>query len=167
MIVTTAMAARTTAGGSSSGVMPTAHNDTSSTRNHASFAATAAANASRPWLDRMSFDRARTSRTPCTIPVGGSFRTSLHRWRASQSSPLPNRRARDSERTIAMSPSAATTKIAVPTTASQMTLGSVVCPLTTTPITAIRGRTSADSGSKNAANTMPAVAVSAGISHCR
>ena len=55
----------------------------------------------------------------------------------------------------------------MPTTAIQMTLGSVVCPVTITPITAIRGRTSADRGSKNAANTMPAVAVSAGISHCR
>ena len=47
----------------------------------------------------------------------------------------------------------------------QITAGRVTWPVTTTPIVAITGRTSADNVSKNAAKTIPAVAVSAGIAH--
>ena len=47
----------------------------------------------------------------------------------------------------------------------QITAGRVTWPVTTTPIVAITGRTSVDSVSKNAAKTIPAVAVSAGIAH--
>jgi hypothetical protein len=52
-------------------------------------------------------------------------------------------------------------------TDSQITAGRVTLPVTTTPIVAITGRTSVDAVSKKAAKAIPAVAVSAGMSHWR
>ena len=48
-----------------------------------------------------------------------------------------------------------------------MTAGRAVWPARRTPSVAISGRTRSDSVSKNALNTIPAVAASAGIDHCR
>ena len=167
MIVTIAIAASTTAGGRTSGEMPTAHRATSSTRNHASFAATAAANAEDA-VPRQDVLRSLADvEDPLHDPCGWHLSDERPQVAREPVEPVAEPPARDAERTIAMSTSAATMKIAVPMTASQITLGLVVCPVTITPITAIKGRTRADRGSKNAENTMPAVAVSAGISHCR
>ena len=48
-----------------------------------------------------------------------------------------------------------------------MACGRLRFPVTITPITAIRGSTSDDSGSNSPAKTMPAVARSAGMAHWR
>ena len=77
------------------------------------------------------------------------------------------RPASDSDRTIAASSSITTARMTTPTTESRTTFGRGWWPATRTPIVAISGRTRSDSVSKNALNTIPAVAVSAGIDHCR
>ena len=63
--------------------------------------------------------------------------------------------------------SVAAMRIATPIAVSQMTIGRVVWPVAMSATVAMSGRTSAESCSKNPANTIPAVAVSAGIDHCR
>ena len=63
--------------------------------------------------------------------------------------------------------SVAAMRMATPIAVSRMTIGCVVWPVAMTATVAMSGRTRTESCSKNPANRIPAVAVSAGIDHCR
>ena len=164
---TAAIAVRTAEGGSSSQVTPTDHSATSRTRNQARRAKTAAANPRAPRRDRISCARTRIRITPSTIPDGGRRRTSRQSRRAMASIARPTRAGQRFRTDDRDQQHATTARTTTPSTESRTTVGRGSRPATRTPIVAMSGRTRSESVSKNALNRIPAVAMSAGIDHCR